>query len=227
MFEDLDFLNFVLLFVVLVGGSFLYSWYAKKRRREQMAALAQQWMFTFSERDDALQSSLEHSYLMSRGRSKQVRNVLQGQERSVDVTVFDYLHTTGNGRSSREHTESVVLLRSSRLDLPFMTIRPKGHFEFFRKRFGKEAIAFADDPAFEENYLVFSAENTPPELVVAALNMNLRAYLARESGLTIEGELDRMLVYRERKKEPTDNLRTLTYAALDIFDYLASADNWS
>ena len=227
MFDEFGpFLIFGVALLIIIG-SVAYTWYANKRRREALSLLANQWMYDFTEKNDELRDALDAFHLLNRGRSKKVRNVLQGQERGVEVQVFDYLHTTGSGRSSREHTESVVLLRSSRLALPFFTVRPKGTFEFIRKRFGKSAISFGDDPMFDEKYLVFAAKDAAPEPVVQTLKMNAREHIARDGKWVVEGNKDRLVIYRERKKLKPDELRTLLDESLALFNHFAKSDGWS
>ena len=227
MFTDMTFVLFFGFVAALIIGGLVYAWYANKKRREGLSALADEWMYRFAERDDVLKESLSQFYLLNRGRNKKLRNVLQGQNRGIEVAVFDYLHTTGGGKSSREHTESVIVLQSSRLSLPFFTVRPKGTFEFLRKRFGKAAITFADDPQFDEKYLVFPAKDADPNPVITTLKMNIREQLARESKLIVEGNRDRLVVYRERKRLNIDDLRSFLDEAISVFDHFAKSDGWN
>ncbi|MGB1249585.1 MAG: hypothetical protein ACPG8W_03065 [Candidatus Promineifilaceae bacterium] len=215
----------VVIFVML--SIYAYRWWANRKRRHALVELADNWMYQYSAKDDELRDSLDAFYLLSRGRRKRTNNVMRGKESGVEVTFFDYRHTTGGGRSSKEHYESVVMLRSSRLELPFFSVRPKGVFEFMRKRFGKTAVELADGSQFDEKYLVFPAKEADPEPIKRVLKMSVRDQLTRDGKLILEGDRDRLLIFRTDKLVKVDEMRTFLDEAIAIFQQLAKSDGWS
>ena len=96
-----------------------------------------------------------------------------------------------------------------------------------RKRFGKAAIELADGSQFDEKYLVFPAKEADPDPVLATLKMSVRDQIARDGKLIVEGDENRLLVFRQDKLVKVDEMRAFLDEAITIFNQFAKSDGWS
>ena len=65
---------------------------------------------------------------------------------------FEYRFTTGGGRNSQVHSESVMLWDSADLKLPKFSLSPEGFFNRIGQKFGVQDFDFDDDPEFSKAY---------------------------------------------------------------------------
>jgi hypothetical protein len=174
---------FLLLVFVTLGvlafGVMLY--YREMRRREDLQNVAGKLGFSFCpEGDPHLLGKFGQFHLFSQGRSRKVRNVMRGEIQDIAVSLFDYRYTTGSGKHSHTHAQTVVLFESERLALPFFTLRPEGFFHKMAGAFGYEDIDFDGSPAFSDAYLL---KGTHEDLIRAIFEPQVRAYYTRHGHL--------------------------------------------
>ena len=105
--------------LIVVG---YYLRYYKRAKRLRQEAEATGLSFTPSMDIDSL-DAVGHFVLFSKGKTRQVSNVFQGNVHGVDVMMFDYRHfTRGVPGSARRYT--VVFFHSDRLNLPPFILGP-------------------------------------------------------------------------------------------------------
>ena len=133
----------------LVIGGIAYSYYANKKRRESMQQHAEEMGLTFVLEGDAnLLSRLSAFKLFNQGRGRKMKNLIQGDSGEVSIAIFDYQYTTGSGKNSHTHNQSIVSLQSSQLVCPDFTMRPEGMFDKIGSALGFQDIDFEQHPLF-------------------------------------------------------------------------------
>jgi len=197
--------------IVAVYYLLLYSGKRTKRLRQEAEAMG--LSFTPS-MDIEYLDVVGHFALFSKGKTRQVSNVLQGNVDGVDAMMFDYRHfTRGVPGSARRHT--VVLFHSGRLRLPRFILGPKNMGHYLGKKLS-----------------VSKGMTTPENLVLtrgcffrSPYGQDLRAYFSNEiftffsknRGFTTEGENNHLLLYRSRHVAPA-KIRFFMDQAIKVFE---------
>ena len=121
--------------VVLVVAIAVLSYLSAKRRREEMAALAAQRGWTYTERDDRWTTHFE-GHPFGTGHDRRAGNVLTGTYDGRGFTGFDYRYSTTSTSTDAQghttthtevHTFSVIALPVAAA-FPELSISPEGFF---------------------------------------------------------------------------------------------------
>jgi hypothetical protein len=189
----------------LAGGIAYWSRQAQKKRREALEQLAVEMRWSFSsEGDDSLLSSLRGFHLFSKGHSKRLKNLLRGQVRDTSAAVFDYQYTTGGGKNRHASYHTVLCLTLGGRPLPRFSLRPERVFDKIGDIVGYRDIDFESHPAFSKKYFLRGDD----EMAIRNLfGAGLISLLEQESGLCMEGEADRILIYRQRGRLKPEEIR--------------------
>lgn len=78
---------------------------------------------------------------------------MYGEVDGVNVTVFDYIYTTG-GKNTTTYFQSVFLLEPNDQSSPDFTLRPEGAFDKMLSVFGYQDIGFSQRPEFSRQYIL-------------------------------------------------------------------------
>ncbi|HEY0346944.1 MAG TPA: hypothetical protein VGC60_02195 [Pyrinomonadaceae bacterium] len=132
--------------------------YRRKKARERtqiMKAAAAQLGWTFSaEAPWNYIPGLDRFTLFDQGHGKQVKNMLYGEASGVKAAVFDYIYTTGSGKNSSTHYQTVVYLEPANLLLTHFSLRPEGLMSKVLSAFGYQDIDFGQRPEFSRQYIL-------------------------------------------------------------------------
>jgi len=208
-----------LLTVVVIIAVFIFiiviAWHYEKKRNEAMQAAAAALEFSFSpDADDAFLPSLPQFHLFSQGYSKKASNVMHGAAGGIDVTMFDYRYTTGTGKSSSRHVQTVILFRSDLLRLPRFTLRSEHIFHKIGKAFGGQDINFESHPEFSGKYLLRSPDEQACRDMFTDIVLG---YFDQHHELSVEGENGSLLFYRNPKKVPPADIQSFLENGLEVF----------
>jgi hypothetical protein len=191
-------LFFVVLAVMIGLGIVAIRYHQEKQRTEQMQAVAERLDFSFSpETAPDLLGELGHLDLFSKGRSRKIRNMLRREIHDIQVTLFDYRYTTGSGKHSHTHDQTVVLFETDRLRLPFFVLRPEGFFHKLAGAFGYQDIDFEAHPVFSEIYLLRGYDETG---IRALFREEALCYYTRHENLCTEGDRQKLVFYRANRR---------------------------
>jgi hypothetical protein len=172
--------------------------YQEQKRTEEMQVVAGRMGFSFAAGGEpSLQGRLGRFCLFSQGRSRKARNVLRQEVRGMGVTLFDYRYTTGSGEHNQTRDQTVALFETDRLHLPAFSLRPEGVFHKLAGSFGYQDIDFEAHPVFSEAYLLRGDDEAR---IRAAFRDEALGYLARYRDLCIEGDGQRLIFYRARRR---------------------------
>ncbi len=189
--------------LVLVAFIIMLVRHYERKRTAALRAAAQEMNLEFSRLPDPqLLPSLRAFLLFSQGHSKKAFNVMRGMADEIEITLFDYRYTTGSGKNQHTHNQTVVLLRSSLLDIPPFSLKPQNVLHKIGKAFGYQDIDFDSHPLFSEKYLLRSTD----ELVVReCFTDDILEYYEQRPGLSTEAGGDRLIFFRgSRKVKPED-----------------------
>lgn len=177
------------IFIFLI---FLYSRYQAQKRQDAWKIAARQMKFQFIETDNT-ELEFGNFKIFTLGRRPSSINILIGKNDEDEIRTLDYEYTTGSGKNSHTHYQTLCILRSKALNLPhFFTRKENSFFDFLGKLFGGQDINFTEDPTFSKAF-VLQGEN---ETAIRNLfNARIRrAFLQFEgTDMQIEGREDILL----------------------------------
>lgn len=210
----------VIVLVVLVLMIPLYLYQKKKAAARALAlqqtATALGWTFTASPPLSII-PDLERHFLFSQGRAKTIINMLSGEVQGARAALFDYKYTTGYGRSTQVHQQTVVYFQAGKLNLPQFSLRPEGLAYKLMTAFGYNDIDFPSHPTFSAKYLL----RGPDEPAIRqAYNDRVLAYFDNQLKLWVDGAGQELFVYQLNTTVPSENVRPFLdqgIAVLNIF----------
>jgi hypothetical protein len=144
----------LVLTVALVGWALLayaVSTFQDRRRATALALVAQQLGFFYEHDGVPFQPGPPLVLLLTTGRDRGFAHVLRGTTAGMETSLFDYKYTTGTGRSSRTHKQTVAAYR-----LPHAIANFRLETATWRDKvgawFGGQSIRFDNDPEFSKRY---------------------------------------------------------------------------
>lgn len=208
----------ILIFVgvaTAIVGAIAYSYYAAKKRRESMLENAEAMGLTFFPNGDAdLLDRLSMFKLFNQGHGRKMRNLIQGDSGEVNIAIFDYQYTTGGGKNSQTHVQSVVALQSSQLICPDFTMRPEGMFDRIGSALGFQDIDFESHPEFSASFVL---QGSDEEAIQQYFNQSVLDFFADKPGISVEAQTGSMFFYRTRKRISPDQIKDNLAQAYEVF----------
>jgi hypothetical protein len=216
--------NLVWIFLILGLGimviSLGYNAWAGKKRKEALQQVASEMGYSFAAEDKDFNMQLgasAPSEILSKGRSRKAYNILRGQRRDAQTTVFDYKYTTGSGRSSQTHRLTLVQLTLEQAELVPFSVRGRGFFDKVAAKFGQKEISFESAPEFAKKYLVKGEDE---EAVRRLFGPTVMAFFEQQNNLSCEAVENRLLIYRPEKTIKPEDLRTFLDNATQLLELL-------
>src|SRR5712671_980898 len=106
----------IALIAVLVLIAAAISMYYEKKRKEALEKVAEGLGLEFFPQGIAgLLPALQGFSLFSSGRGHTVTNTIRGLTDDVELTIFDLTYTTGSGKHSHTHRQTVIRFASTQL----------------------------------------------------------------------------------------------------------------
>ena len=142
---------FVILAIAVVAVGVYYAWLAAKKRREELAALCEEFGWRFAEGDDHGHDDMyEHFEIFRRGHSRKAFNRMigtievAGRRLRAKAGDFRYRVTSGSGKNRRTttYTFSYLIAHLPWDRVPALLIRPEGFFDKVAGAFGFDDIDF-------------------------------------------------------------------------------------
>ena len=195
--------------------------YQKKKAAERTQAMRQiatalGWAFYDSQSLASLPGWEQH-FLFSQGRGQQIYNMLAGDWNGVRAALFDYRYTTGHGRSTQTHHQTVAYFQSGKLRLPQFSLRPEGFGYKLIAALGYQDIDFPTHPVFSSKYLL----RGPDEAAIRqTFNERVLTYFDHNLKLWVDGTGQELFVYQMNTTVRPENLRAFLdqgAAVLNIF----------
>ncbi len=158
--------------------------------------------------------------LFSKGRAKKVFNMLQGGGGERRLAIFDYLYTTGGGKSTHTWKTTVFSVRFDGSEMPAFMLRRKQLGDGIASWFRGKGIEFAGRPMFSKRYLL-RGENE--EAIRAVFTEPVVTYFEENPGLFVEALGNAMMIYRLGKKVQPEGVSELLGQGLEVLGMMHPA----
>ncbi len=172
-------------------------WLVDKKRTADLRRVAVSLNLSFTAKDNDLVDAMQAFHLFSQGHTRRVRNILHGRANDTDVKIFDYQYTVGSGKQSTIYLQTVILFRSSRLDLPRFTLQPERWYHKMGAMLGHADIDFGSHPKFSGLYLLRGKEE---DRIRATFTTDVLDYYAAHPKCASEGGGNTFLFWRRRRR---------------------------
>ena len=210
---------FIIVFIALViGGGIWYSMHAAKKRREGFIEAAQAMgLQSHPDGDSELMNRFAGFKLFSRGRARKMKNVIQGDSGEVKIAIFDYQFTTGNGKQTQTHYQSVVSLQSNEIQCPGFTMRPESMLDKIGSVIGLKDINFDTHPNFSKMFVLKSSDEPG---IREYFKPPLLEFFETKKGISVEAAHGALFFYRPRKKIKPEEVKDYLSQAYEVYGAL-------
>jgi hypothetical protein len=190
----------------------------RKRDLEQAATdLGLTYAPTISEADRAVFDRFPISQV---GRGRAATNAIVADSGELRMVIFDYVYTTGGGKSKKTLRQSVVLASSSSLQLPQFSISPESFFHRIGDLFGFKDIDFDDDSEFSEAFLL----KGPDEPAVREFfQSHRRAAFMKFKHISVQASAGSFVFFQARKLRGVQQLRELMQESFTLYSALSAS----
>lgn len=200
---------------LLIVGAIVWSYIAENKRREALQLAAEELGLTYlKDGDPRLMGVAERFTVCSTGRSRKMYNLIQGETDELTIAIFDFRYTTGGGKNSTTHVQTIVMLRSNKLENPPFTMRPEGFFDRIGGMLGFDDIDFESHPKFSDSFVLKSPDE---EATREFFNASLLEFFEGRLGISVEANSGAMIFYRPRVRSKPAELKTLFAEAYEVF----------
>ena len=216
MKDELIFKIIIIVFLFfIVGSSILIFWRMGMIRTEQFALISAELKLNFFPKGStSLFERLKPFYLFSKGRSRKIKNLMEGEANKVELAIFDYQYTTGGGENSHTYRQSILFFRSPKLYLPDFSLRPENVFHKIGGAFGYKDIDFVTHPIFSKSYLL-RGDN---EAAIRGLfNNKLLNFIQSQQKISIEGSGDQLIFYRNKNRVKPEEVESFMEEGFQVF----------
>lgn len=192
----------VIGFIAIVG---YLAYLSDKKRTEALQQYAQAHGLVFEGQASELGQWVQGFKLFNQGRSRILRNVMRGAKDRAAVGLGDYRYTTGSGKHSTTHHQTVCVVRHPGLQVPhFFLRRQVALFDAIGKMFGGQDLNFEEDAAFSKAFVLQTSgqENE----VRRYFNERARAHFTALAGknVQVEGLGDTLLLHYGKRLDVKD-----------------------
>lgn len=206
-------------FAVIIALGFYLSWRAEQQLTEAWRDLSTRWGFQFTEEDDAFPTLFGDFKLFQQGSQRTARNILQGKEGRTDVWIADYRYTTGGGRHSTTHQQTICVLVHPDLSAPHSFLRPQNFLDTIGRVLGGQDIDFGEDPEFSRAYVLQGEDESA---VRTFFKPGIRRYFAERKDRTLVFEArGTALLLHPGKQIPPEQAAALRTEGLALLGLMA------
>lgn len=209
---------FIAIVVLFIGGA---AWYTHQANKKRTAALEQQSAamgLQFDPTGGGIGERLNELNLMSVGRSQRAKNLISGDAGDVRISIFDYQYTTGSGKNSRTHSQTVVALESAGIQAPAFSMRQQNAWlDRIGKLLGGQDIDFDQHPKFSE---MFVLKGPNEDAIRSFFSPQLIGYFETKVGHSIEGAHGKMILYKSGNRTPPEEIKDLLASAYEVYGHI-------
>jgi len=213
--QPVIFVGFIAVFIVIAVLGFISA----AKRREAMLLLAQRLGLHFEpHKNRYMARELRFLNKLRHGSNRYAYNILSGNYRGHDVTVFDYHYQTGSGKDTHHHHFSFFTVRLPGA-FPELTIGPEGVFSKIAQAVGYDDIDF-ESHEFSRKFCIRSRDK---KFAYDFCHAQMIEYLLANPDLTLEVELNTLAISFNRRLRPEEiepNLERAIQVRLLMPDYL-------
>lgn len=187
-------MDFFLLFATLMVATFAISKYLDYRRTQAVKAVADQLGFTYKETPNQfVDSRISQSNLCAKGRNRRLKNVIKGHSNNIQISVGDYLYTTGSGKSKSTHRQTIVILECTQSYLPKFSLEPENMLHKIGSFLGYPDINFNSHPEFSKRYRLTGPDESA---IRNCFTPDVLTFFETHGGFCVEGMGSVFLYYK-------------------------------
>ena len=210
----------VVAFFAFAGALMYWSYVANKKRIEGFEQEAEAMGLNFTQQPaDSFMAHYGHFKLFNRGRRRGVSNLIEGDSGDVTLRIFDYKFTTGSGKQTRHHVQTIASLKSSQLNIPSLTIHPEGFLSRVGSKMGFQDIDFDSHPTFSKMF-VLKGDNE--EAIRNFLTPAALEYFEAHQGISLEASGDTLFFYNPNRRIKPEEIKDLLARAYEVFGALTA-----
>lgn len=211
-------LLFIVVIALVIGVS---AWHSHKKSKARTAAFEQQAAgmgLQFDPDAQGVRDRLIGMNLMTAGRGQRARNLISGDAGDVRISIFDYQYTTGSGKSSRTHIQTVVALESPDINAPTFSMRQQNAFlDRIGKFFGGQDIDFESHPTFSEMFVLKGPEE---KIIRDFFTPDLLTFFETKVGHCVEGAAGQIILYKNGERTEPENVKDLLASAYEVYGHI-------
>ena len=210
----------VVAFFAFAGALMYWSYVANKKRIEGFAQQTEAMGLNFTQHpSDSFMAHYGHFKLFNQGRRRGVSNLIEGDSGDVTLQIFDYKFTTGSGKQTRHHVQTIASLKSSQLNIPSLTIHPEGFLSRVGSKMGFQDIDFDSHPTFSKMF-VLKGDNE--EAIRNFLTPAALDYFEAHHGISLEASGDTLFFYNPNRRIKPEEIKDLLARAYEVFGALTA-----
>ncbi|MEM0981920.1 MAG: hypothetical protein AAGH78_16825 [Cyanobacteria bacterium P01_H01_bin.58] len=207
----------ILSSIAVVVAVILFSFYREHKRTEALKTLATNWGFDYvGAGNQRILSNASDFDLFHKGRSRRIKNLMRGHQAGAQVEVFDYSFRTGSGKNSQTHMQTVVLITSEKLSLPYFMLLPENFLHSIGNFFGYRDIDFQDYPNFSKRYLLRGDDETQIRQV---FDYRVIPWYEARQNVSTEGSGHCLMYYYAKRRYAPKNWRSLASEAVEAYQH--------
>ena len=204
----------VLVFIGIVGLVIWWNIAMRAKRVAELKELAAQNGFTWSEKDASWASPYTgHFRFFTHGYNQKFQDFLQRSMGDRRVCVFQFSYITGSGKSRTSHIQSVLLMISSKMNLPSFLLEPENILHKIAEIFGGGDIDFPESPVFSSKYLL---KGTDLNSITSLFGPEVRSFFEQNLGWSVEGAGDSFIALRKGRVWPVHEIQKLVHIGEQI-----------
>jgi len=191
-------IHFGILLIGLVFFVVYFSHLYEKKRTKELELVANKFGFLFSKTSsDHAIKDFKNFELFSKGHSKTIKNKIWTQDKFRDVSIFEYSYTTGGGKNSSIHQQTVLTIKSNDLNAPNFKLKPEKITDKIVDFFGHHDIDFEMFLYFSKKYLLKGKDE---ENIKKFFTPNLIEFFEENEECCIEVENNVFVFYMNGKR---------------------------
>ena len=207
--------------ILFAGGLIYWSYASNKRRTAAFQEQADEMGLRFVDNPDGqAYQQFERFKLFNRGRSRRMTNLIEGDSGDVKISIFDYRFTTGSGKNSTTHNQTIIALQSQQLQCPEFTMRPEGFFDKIGNAMGFQDLDFDTHPEFSKLFVLKGPDETA---IRSYFTPTVLEFFESQPKISLEASNDTMFFYRNRTRRKPEELKDLLGQAYEAFGVLTDA----
>jgi hypothetical protein len=187
--------SLILLAAVVVGAGVFLTSRAARKRKVALFDVALRMGFRFEQKvPDAELESLGPFHLFERGHGRRAENMMRGKSGDAEVVLLDYRYTTGAGKSSQTHAQTVAIFSGAAAAVsPDFTLGPEHWWDKIGQILGEQDIGFTANEEFSKHYLL----RGPNEAAIrSAFGAEALGFFAQDQGWSVESAAGALAVFR-------------------------------
>ena len=209
-------------FIAFAAAMIYWLHVAQKKRTAAFEEHAQQLGLHFvDDPESQAYSQFDGFKLFNRGRSRKIRNLIEGDSGDVKISIFDYNFVTGSGKQTKHHNQTVVALQSQLVNCPEFSMRPQGFLDKIGGAMGFQDINFDTHPEFSKLFVLQGPDEAAIRNYFAAAVLE---YFEGHAGNSLEGYGQTMFFYRSRVCRKPEELKDMLSEAYEAYGVLTEAN---